>query len=93
MRLPNGYGSVYKLSGKRRKPFIARKTIGWDDNGKQIYRTIGYYETKKLALQSLADFNNNPYDVEVSTLTFSDIFDIILSTKPSFLRSLDEFDV
>lgn len=25
MRLPNGYGSVYKLSGKRRKPYIARK--------------------------------------------------------------------
>lgn len=75
MRLPNGYGSVYKLSGKRRKPFVARKTIGWSDEGKQMYRTIGYYETKKLALQALADFNNNPYDVEVSTLTFSDIFD------------------
>lgn len=74
MRLPNGYGSVYKLSGKRRKPFMARKTIGWNDEGKQLYRTIGYYETKKLALQALADFNNNPYDVEVSTLTFSDIF-------------------
>lgn len=76
MRLPNGYGSVYKLSGKRRKPFIARKTIGWNDEGKQIYRTIGYYETKKLALQALADFNDNPYDIEVSTLTFSDVFDI-----------------
>ena len=75
MRLPNGYGSVYKLSGKRRKPFVARKTIGWSDEGKQMYRTIGYYETKKLALQALADFNNNPYDVEVSTLTFADIFD------------------
>lgn len=75
MRLPNGYGSVYKLSGKRRKPFIARKTIGWNDEGKQIYRTIGYYETKKLALQALADFNDNPYDIEVSALTFSDVFD------------------
>lgn len=75
MRLPNGYGSVYKLSGKRRKPFIARKTIGWDDNGKQLYRTIGYYETKKLAWQALADFNNNPYDIEVSELTFNEVFE------------------
>lgn len=75
MRLPNGYGSVYKLSGKRRKPFIARKTIGWDDNGKQLYRTIGYYETKKLAWQGLADFNNNPYDIEVSELTFNEVFE------------------
>ena len=23
MKLPNGYGSVYKLKGNRRKPFIA----------------------------------------------------------------------
>lgn len=75
MRLPNGYGSVYKLSGKRRKPFMARKTIGWNDDGKQVYRTIGYYETKKLALQALADFNNNPYDIEVSELTFNDVFE------------------
>ena len=29
MKLPNGYGSVYKLSGKRRKPYAARKTVGW----------------------------------------------------------------
>ena len=29
MRLPNGYGSVYKLSGKRRKPWAARVTTGW----------------------------------------------------------------
>lgn len=75
MRLPNGYGSVYKLSGKRRKPFVARKTIGWSDEGKQLYRTIGYYETKKLALQALVDFNSSPYEVEVSRLTFADVFD------------------
>lgn len=29
MRLPNGYGSVVKMSGKRRKPYMVRKTIGW----------------------------------------------------------------
>lgn len=29
MRLPNGYGSVTKLSGKRRKPYVARVTVGW----------------------------------------------------------------
>ena len=67
MRLPNGYGSVYKLSGKnRRKPYIARRTIGWDDNGKQLYATIGYYRTKAEALQALAAFNDNPYDLQMS---------------------------
>jgi len=74
MRNPNGYGSVYKLSGKRRKPFMARKTIGWDDNAKQLYQTIGYYEKRELAMQALADFNKDPYSIEVSTVTFSDVY-------------------
>lgn len=28
MRLPNGFGNVSKLSGKRRNPWRARKTVG-----------------------------------------------------------------
>ena len=31
MRNPNGYGSVYKLSGKRRRPFVASITTGQDE--------------------------------------------------------------
>ena len=51
MRLPNGYGSVYKLSGKRRKPFIVKKTLGYHvdyDSGKSVRddMIIGYAETK-----------------------------------------------
>jgi site-specific recombinase XerD len=75
MRLPNGYGSVYKLSGNRRKPYIARRTIGWDDNGKQLYANIGYYRTKAEALQALAAFNDNPYDLQLSRVTFAEIYD------------------
>ena len=29
MKLPNGYGSVVKMSGKRRKPYMVRRTVGW----------------------------------------------------------------
>ena len=43
MKLPNGYGTVYKLSGNRRKPWIARKTRAWTDEGKQLFDIIGYY--------------------------------------------------
>ncbi len=32
MKLGNGVGSVYKLSGNRRNPYIVRKTFGWDIN-------------------------------------------------------------
>lgn len=80
MRNPNGYGSVYKLSGKRRKPYIVRKTVGWDIDTdtfteKQKYITIGYYATKQEALQALAAFNDNPYDIQLSQNTFTDIYE------------------
>ena len=75
MRLPNGYGTVYKLSGKRRNPFIVRITVGWDDNGKQILKTIGYYTTRQEGLTALAEYNSNPYDIDKGKITFSEVFD------------------
>ncbi len=80
MKLPNGYGTVYKLSGNRRNPYIARKTIGWkiDEKTKkkrQILATIGYFKDRPTALQALADYNDNPYDLVMSNTTFSDIYE------------------
>jgi integrase len=75
IRLPNGYGGTHKLSGNRRNPWIARKTIGWADDGKQIFQVIGYYKGRPEALAALAEFNKNPYSIEVSTVTFAEIFD------------------
>lgn len=40
---------------------MARKTIGWDDNGKQIYQTIGYYETRAKGMAGLAEYNKKPF--------------------------------
>jgi integrase len=74
LRNPNGFGSIYKLSGKRRKPFIVRKTIGWDDDGKQLYQTIGYYATRAEAMTALAQFNANPYDIDAAKVTFTEVF-------------------
>lgn len=81
MRLPNGYGTVYKLSGKRRKPYIARITIGWEydektEKKKQIVKTIGYFRTKKEGLQALADYNENPYDLSMSEITFAEMYEL-----------------
>ena len=58
MKLPNGFGSVHKLPGNRRKPWRARKTSGWVTDSKtgevkQKYVTIGYFSTQKEALQAL----------------------------------------
>lgn len=75
MKLPNGYGSIAKLSGNRRKSFIVRITKGYDDDGKQQREILGYYETKKKALEALSNYNDNPYDIESSKLTFSELYE------------------
>lgn len=80
MKLPNGYGSVSKLSGKRRKPWIVRKTHGYHldlEAEKLITDTIivGYAKTKGEALQMLAEYNNNPYDTRLAKMTFSDVYE------------------
>ncbi len=80
MKLANGMGSVYKLSGKRRNPWIARKTKGWDidvetGKAKQCYITIGYYPTKKRALEALINYNTNPYDIETNSITFAEVYE------------------
>lgn len=73
MKLPNGYGSIQKLSGNRRKPYIVRKTVGYDENGVQIRKIVGYFETRTKALQELALFNENPYDIDVRKITVSEL--------------------
>lgn len=80
MKLPNGYGSISKLSGNRRNPWRARITVGWtiDDKtqkSKQQYATIGYFPTRQSALQALAAYNSNPYDIDAVKVTFSDVYE------------------
>lgn len=79
MKLPNGYGSVSKLSGKRRYPYVVRKTVGYhydEEKDKIILDSviIGYAKSKAEGLNMLAEYNNNPYDAEANKLTFSDIY-------------------
>lgn len=80
MRLPNGFGSVHKLPGNRRNPWRVRKTVGWDTDletgiSKQKYITIGYYATQNEALLALSEYNANPYDISVNTITFSEVYE------------------
>lgn len=38
---------------------------------------IGYYKTRKEALEALADFNRNPYDLDGKTVTFHECYEQI----------------
>lgn len=80
MKLPNGFGSVYKLPGKRRKPWAASKTTGWEINtktnqAKQVKKAIGYFSTRKEALEALTRYNESPYDLFAKEPTFSDVYE------------------
>lgn len=81
MKLPNGYGSVHHLGGKRRQPYRARVTTGWSEDGKQIYYTVGYYETPSKALQGLAEYHNDPYAFVMKQLLFKDVFELLIKGK------------
>lgn len=68
------------MSGKRRNPYMVRKTIGWEydpakDKQVQKYAIIGYAATKAEAIQMLADYNLNPFDVKASKITFQDVYE------------------
>lgn len=80
MRHENGYGSVYKLSGKRRKPWCVRVTLGWDidvntQKAIQKRKIVGTYATQKEASIALAEYNMNPYDLTLNRTTFEEVYD------------------
>lgn len=76
MRNPNGYGSVVKLSGNRRKPYCVRKAVTqWNEKGYPVYEIIGYYANRKEALQALADYNTDPYELSNRGITFNEVYD------------------
>lgn len=75
MRNPNGYGSVIKLSGNRRKPYIARVTVGWKDNGQPIYHILDSFSSRADAMICLAEYNDAQYSVDYRHFTMAELFD------------------
>lgn len=74
MRNRNGTGGISKLSGKRRRPFVARVTVGFTDEGVQIYKTLGYFATKLEAQAELVKYNKTKYNIDQKQKTFEQIY-------------------
>lgn len=75
MKNPNKYGTVTKLSGNRRKPFIVKE----GKSGKQ--KPIGYTETYEAGLIMLAEYNKTPWDIETNKITLQELFDLWLEKR------------
>ena len=95
MRMPSGAGSVHLVNDgkRRRKPWRARVPahIEFDEEtgtAKRKYIIIGYYETEIEAMDALAAYRKNPYTLESSTATFTDVFEMWKEKKyPTISRS------
>lgn len=80
LRLPPRFGSISKLSGRRRRPFVVRITEGYDENGKQLMRVIGYVKNRKEGLDLLNQYHKNPNAV-TSEITFEDMYYKLIEMK------------
>lgn len=78
MRRGNGDGGIFKLSGKRRRPYAVRVTVGWTTDGKQKFRYIGYYENKSDAKKALAEYLLSPQVALMERKTLKAVFDDML---------------
>lgn len=81
MKNPNGFGSVVKLSGNRRRPYAVRKTIGFNEKGHPIYVFIGYTPTREEGLVMLAEYNKNPYNIEDINITTKELYERWLAAQ------------
>ena len=80
MKNPNGYGGISKLSGNRRRPWCVRVTTGYTIDTdtmsvKQNRHVLGYYATRKEAIQALAKYNDNPFNLESAKVTFRQCYE------------------
>ncbi|UYI77618.1 MAG: tyrosine-type recombinase/integrase [Fusobacterium varium] len=76
MRNPNGHGTIYKMSGKRRKPWRAMKIVELGENTGNYKRiTIGYYKTRKEGIEALSHYIVNPYNFDSEHMTLKMIYD------------------
>ena len=80
MKLPNGYGSVFKASGNRNKPFAVVITTGVNKYGKQKRKLLGYVIDRTEGFNLLSEYHKNPYDLNLKNLTFSKVWDKVYKT-------------
>jgi integrase len=95
-RLPNGFGSIKHLSGKRRNPYAAYPpTKEWNGKNPKARPAIGYFPTYNEAYKALAEYNRQGIDIENKIVTFTQIYDLFLENykkKEPSKSALNSYD-
>ena len=75
MKNPNHFGTVTKLSGNRRRPWIVKE----GQSGRQ--KPIGYAATREEGLILLAQYNKSPWDIETDKITLQELYELWLEKR------------
>lgn len=81
MKAANRSGTVIKMTDtKRRKPYKAIVTLDWvinPETGRAVQKRkcIGYFESQTAARKALLEYNESPYNIDASKLTFRDVYE------------------
>lgn len=75
-KLPNGYGSIKKLSGKRSRPYAVYPPTKNSQTNPFDIRTpaLGYYADWFTAFNALNAYHHNSYNNTAKSLTFYDVY-------------------
>lgn len=75
MKNPNGYGTVTKLTGNRRRPYIIKEGI----TGKQ--KVIGYAATREEGMILLAKYNHCPWNPDMGRYTLEQLYTFWMAVR------------
>lgn len=81
MKRANGTGTVYKMSGKRRKPYRAMVTLGYDEMGKAMRKTIGTFAKASEAQKALYEYLGDPSAYDAKGVTLETVWNWLLEDK------------
>ncbi len=74
LRRANGEGGISYLGDNRRKPWLARITVGYRPSGSQIFEPLGTYEKREDALLALKEYNERKYNLIDRKITFEQLY-------------------
>lgn len=86
IKLPNNYGSISKLSGNRRRPYVVRKSK--EGGG---FTILGYTASREEGLELLAQYNANPWDIDRAKITLGGLFDLWKEKKSGKLGTSNRY--
>ena len=72
-RNPNNYGCVTKLKGNRSRPWVVKVTV-YDEEGHGRQVPIDYAETEEQGNIILAQYNDNPWNIDRNKVTLVELY-------------------